>query len=65
MPVAAGFEPLNLGSLVNGKEADVNRVLNGSMHPGKKLVHSIFGKINYGGLKHNILYLGLVLPSGG
>ncbi len=24
-----------------------------------------FGKINYGGLKHNSLYLGLVLPSGG
>jgi hypothetical protein len=28
-------------------------------------VHSVFGKINYGGLKHNSLYLGLVLPSGG
>jgi len=25
----------------------------------------VFGKINYGGLKHNSLYLGLVLPSGG
>jgi hypothetical protein len=24
-------------------------------------VHSVFGKINYGGLKHNSLYLGLVL----
>jgi hypothetical protein len=23
------------------------------------------GKINYGGLKHNSLYLGLVLPTGG
>jgi hypothetical protein len=28
-------------------------------------VHSVFGKINYGGLKHNSLHLGLVLPSGG
>jgi hypothetical protein len=28
-------------------------------------VHSVFGKINYGGLKHNGLNLGLVLPSGG
>ena len=27
-------------------------------------MHSVFGKINYGGLKHNSLYLGLVLPSG-
>jgi hypothetical protein len=25
---------------------------------------AVFGKINYGGLKHNSLYLGLVLPSG-
>jgi hypothetical protein len=32
--------------------------------PVKKLVHSVFGKINYGSLKHNSLYLGLVLPSG-
>jgi len=28
-------------------------------------VHSLFGKINYGGLKHNSLYLGLELPSDG
>jgi hypothetical protein len=28
-------------------------------------VHSVSGKINYGGLKHNSLFLGLVLPSGG
>ncbi len=28
-------------------------------------MHSVFGKINYGGLKHNSLYLGPVLPSGG
>ncbi len=35
------------------------------MYPGEKLVHSVFGKINYGGLKHNSLYLGLVVPSGG
>jgi hypothetical protein len=28
-------------------------------------VHSVFGKINYGGLKHNSLYLALVLPYGG
>ncbi len=27
-------------------------------------MHSVFGKINYGVLKHNSLYLGLVLPSG-
>jgi len=27
-------------------------------------VHSVLGKINYGGLKHISLYLGLVLPSG-
>ncbi len=28
-------------------------------------MHSVFGKINSGGLKHNSLYVGLVLPSGG
>jgi hypothetical protein len=28
-------------------------------------VNSVSGKINYGGLKHNSSYLGLVLPSGG
>ncbi len=28
-------------------------------------MHSVFGKINFGGLKRNGLYLGLVLPSGG
>ncbi len=28
--------------------------------PGLKQVHSVFGNINYGGLKHNSLYLGLV-----
>ncbi len=28
-------------------------------------MQTVFGKINYGGLKHNSLYLGLVLPSGG
>ncbi len=28
-------------------------------------MHSVFVKINYGGLKHNRLYLGLVSPSGG
>jgi hypothetical protein len=32
---------------------------------GLKASASVFGKINYGGLKHNSLYLGLVLPSGG
>ncbi len=47
-----------------GKEATVNRALDGTTYPGKKLAYSVFGKINYGGLKHN-LYLGLVLPSGG
>jgi hypothetical protein len=49
----------------NGKEATVNGALDGSMYPSKKIVHSVFGKINYGGLKHNSLYLGLVQPSGG
>ncbi len=39
--------------LINGKEATVNRALDGSTNPGNKLVHSVFGKINYGGLKHN------------
>jgi hypothetical protein len=52
-------------NLPNGKEATVNRTLDGNTYPGEKLVHSVFGKINYGGLKHNSLYLGLVLPSGG
>ncbi len=28
-------------------------------------MHYVFGKTNYGGLKHNSLYLGLVLASGG
>jgi hypothetical protein len=28
-------------------------------------VHFVFGKIYHGGLKHNSLYLGLVLQSGG
>ncbi len=49
----------------NGKEAIVNIVLDGSTYPSVKLVHSVFGKINYGGLKHNSSCLGLVLPSGG
>ncbi len=49
----------------NGKEATVNRALDGSTYPGLKLVHSVFGKINYAGIKHNCLYLGLVLPSSG
>jgi hypothetical protein len=57
---AACFKNVN-----NGKEATINRALDGSMYPSKKLVHSVFGKINYGGLKHNNLYLGLVKPSGG
>jgi hypothetical protein len=48
-----------------GKEATINRALDGSTYPGQKLVHSVLGNINYGGLKHNSLYLGLVLPSGG
>jgi hypothetical protein len=51
--------------IFNGKEATVNIVLDSSTCPGYKLVHFVFGKINYGGLKHNSLYLGLVLPSGG
>ena len=49
----------------NGMEAAVNRALVGSTYCSLKLVHSVFGKLNYGGLKHNSLYLGLVLPSGG
>ncbi len=48
----------------NGKEATVNRALDGSTYPGQNLVHSVFSKINYGGLKCNILYLGLVMSSG-
>ena len=28
-------------------------------------MHSVFGKVNYGGLKHNSLYFGQVLPYGG
>jgi hypothetical protein len=50
---------------MDGKEATVNRALNGSTYPSLKLVHSVFRKINYGGLKYSSLYLGLVLPSGG
>jgi hypothetical protein len=46
-------------------EATVNIMLDGSTYPSKKLVHSVFGKIYYYGLKYNSLYLGLVLPSGG
>jgi hypothetical protein len=49
----------------NGKEATVNRAPDGNMYPGEKLVHSVFGEINYGGLKHNSIYLGLVVPSSG
>ncbi len=69
-----GFEPTTLcfrisyhspSFTANGKEATVNRALDGSTYPSLKVVHSVFGKINYGGLKHNSLYLGLVLPSGG
>jgi hypothetical protein len=40
-------------------------MLDGNTYPSEKLVHSVFGKINYRGLKHNSLYFGLVLPSGG
>ncbi len=49
----------------NWKESTVNRALDGSTYPGWKLAHSVFGIINYGGLKHKSLYLGLVLPSSG
>jgi hypothetical protein len=49
----------------NGKEVTINRAQDGSTYPGYKLVHSEFGKINYGGLKHTSLYLRLILPSGG
>jgi hypothetical protein len=52
-------------TLTNGKKATVSRELDGITYPSQKLVHSVFGKINYGGLKHNSLYLGLVVPSGG
>jgi hypothetical protein len=50
---------------LNREETTVNRALDGGMYPSYKLMHSAFCKINYGGLKHNSLYLGLVLPSGG
>ncbi len=56
---------LEIVNVKNGKEATIIRALDGSTYPSYKLVHSVFGKINYGGLKHNSLYLGLVLPSGG
>jgi hypothetical protein len=39
------------------KEATVNRSLDGSMYPGEKLLHYVFGKIDYGGLKHKSLHL--------
>ncbi len=55
----------SLAYWANGKEATINRALDGSTYPSYKIVHSVFGKINYAGLKHNSLYLGLVLPSGG
>ncbi len=38
-----------LWSLLNAKKATENRVLDGSTYPSKKQVHSVFGKINYGG----------------
>jgi hypothetical protein len=56
---------LNIRDSSNGKEATVNRALDGSTYPGQNLVHSVFSKINYGVLKRNRLYLGLVLSSGG
>jgi hypothetical protein len=37
----------------NGKEANVNRAPDGSTYPSQMLVYSVFGKINYGGFKHN------------
>ncbi len=49
----------------NKKMASINRAPDGSTYPGKKQVHSVFGKINYGDLKHNSLYLDLIPPSGG
>ncbi len=51
---------LKIFCYINGQEATINRALDDSTYPSKKLVHSVFGKINYGGLKHNSLYLGLV-----
>ncbi len=53
------------GYKLNGKEATVNRMLDGSTYPAKRLVHYIFRKIDCGGLKHNSLYLVLLLPSVG
>ena len=47
------------------EKAILNRMLDGNTYPSEKLVNSVFGKINNGGLKHNSLYLGLVRPSGG
>jgi hypothetical protein len=52
-------------TIFNGMEATVNRALDGSTYTSLKLMHSVFDKINYGGLKHNSLYLGLVMPCGG
>ncbi len=49
----------------NVKEATINRALDGSTYPCLKPEHSILGIIYYGGLKHNSLYFGLVLPSVG
>jgi hypothetical protein len=62
---AKTFSSATFVRMTNGKEATANIALDGSTYPGLKLVHSVFGKINYGGLKHNSLYSGLVLPSGG
>jgi hypothetical protein len=42
----------------NGKEATINRALDGSKYPGYKPVHYVFGKINYGGLKYSSFLLG-------
>ncbi len=53
-----------IGFNVNGKQSTVNRALDGSTYPSKKLVRSALGKINYGCLKCNCLYLGLVPLTG-
>ncbi len=44
--------------LYNGKEATVNKALDGSMYPGYKLVHFVFGKNKLWWFKTQQLILG-------
>jgi hypothetical protein len=50
--------------IYNGRVSTINRALDGSTHPGQKLVPSALRKkivVN----KHNNLYFGLIMPSSG